>query len=355
MARIGIVGLPNVGRTTLFNALTGLDAVTAPHPYATTQPNVGVATVPDDALDRAGAVEGSAKIVHATLELLDVPAAPGAGAGVGPEGLGKLREMEALAVVLRAFSDPAVPSDDSGIDPVEQAENFVLELSLADAEVFAKRAERSAKEATADSSRKREAEAIGTASALLAEGTPLRSGDWSDEEESFFRDMAPLSLKPVVWVVNVAEDDSDDWEEKLLAVVPSSDTVVTLSAQIEEEGSRLDPADRAELFDGLGLGEGALAKLVRASHQALGLISFYTLGPKEAHAWTVRRDSTARDAAGKIHSDLERGFIRAEVANIGEVIEAGGWDVAKAAGMTTVEGQDYVVGEGDVILVRFSV
>lgn len=355
MARIGIIGLPNVGRTTLFNALTGLEAVAAPHPYTTTAPNVGVATVPDAALERAAAVEQSAKIVHATLELFDAPAAPGASGGLGPGELGKLREMEALAVVLRAFADPAVPSDDSGLDPVEQAENFMLELSLADAEVFSRRAERSAKEATADASRRREADAIGRASALLADGIPLRSGDWSDEEESFFRDMAPLSLKPVVWVVNVAEDDSGDWEEKLTAVVPSTDTVVTLSAQIEEEGSRLDPSDRAELFEGLGLGEGALAKLVHASYQALGLISFYTVGPKESHAWTVRRGASAREAAGKIHSDLERGFIRAEVATIGDVIEAGGWDAAKSAGKVSVEGQEYEVGEGDVIVVRFSV
>lgn len=355
MARIGIIGIPNAGRTTLFNALTGLDAPTAPHPYTTTQPNVGVATVPDTDLDRVGELEQSAKVVHATLELLDLPAKHRAPAGIDAEGMGKLRDMEALAVVVRAFPDPAVPFDGPVIDPVSQAENLVLELALADAEIFARRAERAAKEATADASLTQQAAAVERASGHLAEGRPLRAAEWSEGETDAFRDVAPLSLKPVVWVVNVAEDDPEEWQTNLSEAVPATDTVVTLSARIEEEASRLEPEDRAELFEGLGLGEGALAAVVRGSYQALGLISFYTVGPKESHAWTVRRGATAREAAGKVHSDLERGFIRAEIAPMTDVLEAGGWDAAKAAGRTRVEGQDYMVGEADVMLVRFSV
>ena len=358
MARVGIVGLPNVGKTALFNALTGLGAPTAAHPMSTTEPNIGVARVPDEALDRAAEVEESRKTVHATLDLLDLPAMTGpGGAGLGAQFLGRLREMDALAVVLRSFDDESVPSEDSGLDPVEQAETLLLELALADAEVFARKRDRIAKEATADPSKKRAAAAVAAATELLEEGRALRTASWTDEELAAFRDLAPLTLKPAVWVVNVAEDAADGEEQRaaVVTVVPDGDTVVALSAAIEEEAAALDPDDRAELFEGLGLGEGALATMVRATYDALGLLSFYTVGPKESHAWTVRRGASAREAAGKIHSDLERGFIRAEVAAIGDVVEAGGWDAAKAAGIIRLEGKDYPIAEGDVIVVRFSV
>ncbi|MCB2223272.1 MAG: YchF family ATPase [Actinobacteria bacterium] len=357
MAGVAILGLPNVGKTTLFNALTGLGAATAPHPFSTAEPNLGVARVPDAGLDRAAEVEGSRKIVHAQIELLDLPTVAGEGhSGLAPRFLARLREEEALAVVLRAFEDPSVPSDESGTDPVEQAETLLLELTVADAEVFARRSERAAKEASADAGKKRFAAAVAKASGVLEEGTPLRAVSWTDEERSAFRDLAPLTLKPAVWVVNAGEDgDGAGAAERVAETVPAGDTVVTLSARLEEEAAELDPADRAELYEGLGLGEGALATMVRATYDALGLLSFYTLGPKEAHAWTVRQGATAREAAGKIHSDLERGFIRAEIATLDEVIASGGWDACKAAGCVRVEGKDYVVAERDVVLVRFSV
>ncbi len=358
MAKIGILGFPNVGKTTLFNALTGLSAPTAAHPFSTHEPNVGVASVPDERLDRAAAVERSAKTVHAQLELLDLPAMakPGHGGGLAGQFLGRLREVEALAVVLRAFEAAEVPADESGTDPVAQAQELLLELALADFDVFERRREKIRKEATADPSKRGAAEAIATATGVLESGEALRQHPWEKEALRAFRDLAPLTLKPAVWVVNAGEDAAEgELAAAVGEVVPDGDTVVVVSAQLEEEAARLDPADREELFEGLGLGEGALNRMVRASYEALGVQSFYTLGPKEAHAWTVRIGASAPEAAGKIHSDLERGFIRAEVADIDAVIAAGGWDAAKASGAVSVEGKAYSVREGDVILVRFSV
>jgi hypothetical protein len=357
VARVGIVGFPNVGKSTLFNALTGLDSPTAPHPLTTAEPVVGVARVPDERLERAGELEGSAKVTHATLDLLDLPPLGAGGGGAAGRHMGRLREMDAIALVLRAFASDAVPADDSGTDPVDQAERLLLELTLADAEVFERRRERAEKEAMADQAKRPFARAVAAAAAHLSEGIPMRSRTWSEAERDAFRDMAPLTLKPAVWVVNTDEDgaDPDALRSAVTDVVPEGDTVVVASARLEEEAARLDPADRAELYEGLGLGSGALARMVGATYDALGLISFYTVGPKESRAWTVRRGAPVKEAAGRIHSDLERGFIRAEVAPIDAVIEAGGWDAAKAAGAMRLEGKDYAVVEGDAIVVRFSV
>jgi GTP-binding protein YchF len=355
MARLGIVGFPNVGKTTLFNAVTGLAAATGAHPFTTSEPRLGVAKVADPQLQRAAQLEGSATVTEATLELLDLPPLVRG----QPQGrfLAQLREVDALIVVLRAFTDPAVPAEGSGTDPIEQAEELLLELAVADHEVFARKAERSAKEATADATRSRAALAFSEAAAHLGRGELLRSRAWSDVEQEAFRDLAPLTSKPAIWVINVDESEASGglMVDKLQEVIAPEDVVLALSARLEEEGSLLSEEARGEIFAGLGLGEGALARMVAAAYQSLDLISFYTLGPKEARAWTVKADSLITTAAGKIHSDLERGFIRAEVATIAEVIAAGGWEAAKHQGLIRIEGRDYRVKSGDVLLVRFSV
>ncbi len=362
MARIGLFGFPNTGKTTVFNALTSLEALAAPHPFSTKQPNVGIAKVPDARLERVAALEGSDKVTHATLDLLDLPAMAGEGEGLGAAFLGRLREMDALAAVLRAFEDEAVPTEVGGTDPVAQAEELMVELTLADFEVFDRRRDRIAREASADPKKRPVADAVAEAAAVLQEGVPLRSRSWSQAQLAAFSDLAPLTLMPGIWIVNVAEDETGAAElvKAVQAVVPEGDTVVAISALIEEEAARLEPADRAELYEGLGLGQGALAAVVQAAYEALGLLSFYTVGPKESRAWTVRRGASAPEAAGKIHTDLQRGFIRAEVASLDDVIAHGGWDATKAASkqqpsLMRLEGKDYIVRDDDVLVVRFSV
>lgn len=356
MARLGIVGFTNTGKTTLFNALTGLEAPAASHPFSTVEPNLGVARISDPLLDQAAELEKSAKVVPATLDLLDLPAMVRAGEGSGT-ALGRLREMDALIVMIRTFEDEAVPFEGAPGDPVGQAEELLLEMAVADHDILVRRADRLSREASADPGKRPAAAAIGETADHLATGQPLRNRTWPPETIQAMRDSAPLTMKPAVWVINHGESavGVDELAAAVQRVVPTGDVVVAVSAQIEEEASRLAAEDRAELSEGLGLGEGALARIVRAAYQSLGLISFYTVGPKESRAWTVRAGALAPEAAGRIHSDLERGFIRTEVATMGDVIVSGGWDEAKRQGRIRVEGKSYVVQPADVLVVRFSV
>ena len=354
MTRIGLLGFPNSGKTTLFNALTGLEAPTAPHPYNTTEPNLGIVKITDRRLDLVAQLERSRKTTYATLDIYDLPAVrPGAVRGLGPK-----REPDVLVMVLRGHGAEWVPAGSHGTDPVAQAEELLVELAVADLDVFDRRRERILKEASADPALRPAAEAIAQAAERLSEGVPLREAPWSAVELKAFRDLAPLSLVPCVWVVNVSDDDLDRESpvDGLRKVVPVTDPVLAVSALLEEEVVRLDPSEREELYEGLGMGEGAAELVARAVRDALGLLTFYTLSLRECRAWTVPAGTTAREAAGKVHSDMERGFIRAEVATIDDVIGCGGWSGARAAGsVVRVEGKDYCLQDGDVMLVRFSV
>ena len=353
MVRAGLIGFPNSGKTTLFNALTGLDALTAPHPYTTTETNLGVMRVRDPSLARVSALERSRKTTYATVDLHDPPVVTGSGRWRGGVG-----DPDVLIAVLRGHEAPQVPVGGEGSDPVAQAEDLLVEAALADFEMFDRRRERILKEATADPSMRPAAETIGRAADLLAEGVLLRAVSWSEAAMRVFRDMAPLSLVPCVWVVNVAEDDPDPAPalDGVASLAPGTDRVLAVSALIEEEVARLDPEEREEMYEGLGLGEGAARSITRAVYDALGLVTFYTLSSKESRAWTVPAGTGARRAAGKIHSDMERGFIRAEVAPVADVIRCGGWARARSArGVVRVEGRDYPIQDGEVMRVRFSV
>lgn len=354
MTRVGLLGFPNSGKTTLFNALTGLEAPTASHPYTTVEPNLGVVRIADHRLDLIAGLEKSRKTTYATLDIYDLPAVRSGSV----RGLGPRRDPDLLIMVLRGHDAEWVPTGSLGTDPVAQAEELLVEIAVADFEVFDRRRQRILKEASADRALRPVADAIAQAADRLAEGVLLRDARWSESELRAFRDMAPLSLVPSVWVINVSEADlgQDSAVEKLRKVVPVTDPVLALSALLEEEVVRLDPSDREELYEGLGMGEGAEGVVARAAYDALGLLTFYTISPRECRAWTVPAGTTAREAAGKVHSDMERGFIRAEVAPIDDVIGRGGWQAARAAGgVVQVEGQDYVVRDRDVMLVRFSV
>ena len=353
MTRAGLLGFPNVGKTTLFNALTGLEAFTAPHPYSTTQPNIGTVKAPDRLLEQLATLESSRKVTHAGVDLIDLPAVRSGSI----RGLGAGREPDVLLAVVRAHDSDAVPVGEHGTDPVVQADDLLVEVAMSDFEMFERRTERLRKEAAADPSLRPVAEAVIGGTERLAEGIPLRQGEWSEIELRAFRDMAPLSLLPCVWVVNVAEDDvgNDMLIERVGEAVPETDPVLAVSALIEEEVAGLDPSERAEVYEGLGLGEGAPARVVSAVYGALGLVTFYTVNRRDARAWTVPAGTGAREAAGRIHSDMERGFIRAEVSQIGDVIGCGSWAHARADGVVRVEGRDYEVRDGDVMMVRFSV
>jgi hypothetical protein len=358
MERFGLVGLPNVGKSSLFNALTGGNAAVAPFPFTTTDSNTGVGKVPDHRLDALAAMSASRNVVPARVQVVDIGGlAAGAshGEGLGNRFLAGIREVDAVVFVLRAFEDDDAPGP---TDPVEQLGTIELELTLADLESLEAQVERRRKAARADKSLTAEVAALDAALELLRAGTPLYKGGIDAERRALLAPFFLMTAKPVLAVVNVGEDQLDRADELAAAVAaelgPGAE-VVAMSVQLEAEAARLDPDERSELLEGLGLGEGALPRFVRAAYHLLGLRTFLTTGDKESRAWTFRAGSKAPECAGRIHSDLQRGFIRAEVIRWDELLEIGSWAKAKEAGKLRVEGKDYVVADGDVLEIRFNV
>ena len=358
MEKFGFVGLPNAGKSSLYNALTGASALAAPYAFATTDPNIGVAKVFDERLDQLAAMSESKNVVNASVQFTDIGGlVEGAseGEGLGNKFLANIREVDAVVFVLRAFVDDDVPGTP---DPLEQLRILETELTLADLESVERQAEKRIKAARLDASLAVEAKALEAALAILAEGTPLYRSELPAEYEEHLRPYFLLTNKPVLAIVNVGEDQLDDIDGAVAPVQAefgASAEVIGVCIQLEAEAAQLDPDERAEMLEGLGLGEGALPRFVRTAYHALGLRTFLTTGEKESRAWTYRDGSTAPEAAGRIHTDFQRGFIRADTIQWDELLACGGWTAARDSGKVRVEGKDYVVSDGDVMEFRFNV
>lgn len=358
MENFGFVGLPNAGKSSLYNALTGGSALAAPYAFATTDPNVGVAKVFDERLDALAVMSASKKVVQATVQFNDIGglvAGASKGEGLGNKFLAGIREVDAIVFVLRAFRDEDVPGPQ---DPLEHLAVVETELTLADLETVEKQIDKRRKAARADRSLQPEVDAASAALEHLAEGVPLYRSSLSEDHREILRSWFLLTNKPVLALANIDEEQLADVEsvvapieEALGGVAP----VFGVCVQLEAEAAQLEREDRAEMLDAFGLGEGVLPRFLQAAYHVLGLRTFLTTGEQESRAWTYQVGSTAPECAGKIHSDLQRGFIKAETIRWDELIEIGSWANAKEVGKIRSEGKDYVVEDGDVLDIMFNV
>lgn len=361
----GIVGLPNVGKSTLFNALTETQAAQAAnYPFCTIEPNVGNVAVPDERLDNLAKIAGSAKIIETQLAFVDIAGlvrGASKGEGLGNQFLGNIREVDAIVHVLRCFENDDIQHVDNKVDPIADAETVETELMLADLESLEKRVPNLAKKGQqGDKEAKAAASVLQQALDLLREGKPARLTEPKDEEEKrLFEQAQLLTAKPVLYVCNVNEEDAANGNALTEAVAAKAKAegaaAVVVSAAIEAEIATMAVEDRAEFLSDLGLIETGLARVIRAGYDLLHLITFFTCGPKETRAWTVEKGSKAPQAAGVIHTDFERGFIRAETIAYDDYIALGGETGAKEAGKMRQEGKEYAVKDGDVLLFRFNV
>ena len=357
MERFGFVGLPNAGKSSLFNALAGGGALAAPYAFATTDPNVGVAKVFDDRLDALSEMSGSAKTIHASVQFNDIGGlVEGAsqGEGLGNKFLAGIREVDAIVFVLRAFPDDDVPGP---TDPLEHLGVVETELALADLDAAEKQLEKVGRAARVDKSKEGETALLEKVVETLGDGTPLYKSDLSKADRDELKPFFFLTNKPVLAVVNIGENQLEEGEALAAPVSEAlgGAQVIAASVQLEAEAAQLDDDERAELLEGLGLGEGAMPRFIQAAYELMGLRTYLTTGEKESRAWTFRAGSTAPQAAGVIHTDFERGFIRAETINWKDLVDAGSWAAARDKGLVRSEGKDYIVQDGDVMEFRFNV
>ena len=362
--KIGIVGLPNVGKSTLFNSITKAGAECANYPFCTIEPNVGVVAVPDERLDKLAEMYHPQKVTHAIVEFVDIAGlVKGAskGEGLGNKFLSHIRETDAICEVVRCFEDSNITHVDGSIDPIRDIETINFELIFADIETIDKRLERAKKMLKADKKYQLEIDLLEKIKTNLENGIPARSLEYTDEELPIVKDLWLLSSKPILYVANISEDQLNTWQDDDMvkkvqeyAKKEGSD-IVPLCVKIEEEISTLDDSDKKEMLEALGLEESGLDKLIKKSYDLLGLMSFLTAGEPEVRAWTIKKGTKAPEAAGKIHSDIQRGFIKAEVVSFDDLMNCGSMVEAKEKGLVRSEGKDYIMQDGDIVLFKFNV
>ncbi len=362
--KIGIVGLPNVGKSTLFNSITKAGAESANYPFCTIEPNVGIVAVPDERLKKLAQMYNTKKITPAVVEFVDIAGlVKGAskGEGLGNKFLSHIRETDAICEVVRCFEDSNVVHVDGSVDPIRDIETINLELIFADIETIEKRLEKARKMLKADKKYQTEINLLERIKLALENGMPARQLEYNEDEQEMLKEMFLLTTKPIIYIANVSEEQLSDSEndENVKKVKEYAEKekaeVIPLCVKIEEELSTLEENDKQEMLEALGLEESGLDRLIKKSYDLLGLMSFLTAGEPEVRAWTINKGTKAPKAAGKIHSDIERGFIKAEVISYDELIKEGSMVQAKEKGLVRQEGKDYIMQEGDIVLFKFNV